>query len=61
MSTHLWNLLNKGQTYIKSRWCHLLWWMPLGNLKRKTYNIHMNEGQNKYLKNILGLHVAMHY
>jgi hypothetical protein len=30
----------------------MLWWMPLGNLKRKTHKVHMNEEQNKYFKNI---------
>ncbi len=57
MFIHLWNFLNLCQNlYIKSWWCHLLWWMPFGNPKRKTHQIHMNEGKSKYLKNMFNKH-----
>jgi hypothetical protein len=42
----------KVKTYIKSCWCHLLWWMPIENFERKTSKIHMNEGPSWDFKNM---------
>jgi hypothetical protein len=32
--------------------CHLLWWMQLQDLKRKTHKVHMNENPIKDFKSM---------
>jgi len=52
MFTHLWNLLNLGQNLYYKMLMFLLWWMQLGNLKKKTCKVHMNENLIKIFKTL---------
>jgi hypothetical protein len=56
MCTHLWNLLNLHQNLYQKLLMSSIVVDVIWKSLKNTHNVHMNEGQGKYLKNMFIRH-----